>query len=131
MNKTRKTALLNYLYPSSKCADFMLNDFYVELLPILAKEICFSTKNTNAEVRKENKLKAKNIVADFLERNPQYKNRLFELFGKSEINVMIDNVLIGYVMYLTPHINKFTGADVFNDKRSICYTKFSILDIIK
>lgn len=130
MNKERKIAILNHLYPTSEIAKFMMYDLYIELLNIIPKNLCFSGKNDNIKVRKENKALAKEMVVEFLNANINYKNRLFELFPNIDLEALVDNILIGYILYLTPHINNNTGADVFQDRRSIYYTKYSVFDII-
>ena len=129
MNKERKNAILNYLYPTAEIAKFMLFDLYVELLNVVPKNICFSSKNYNFEARSKNKALAKEKVKQFLSDNINYQSRLTELFLNTELDCIIDNILIGYILFLTPRINKNTGADVFQDKRSIYYTRYSILDL--
>ena len=108
----------------------MFGDFYVELSRILPKKVCFSSDNLKKEQRDKNLEKAIEIVDNFIIENPIYKTRFIELFGNMEYSMMIKDILAGYVFYNTDNIHRNTGADVFLDKRSICYTKFSILDII-
>ncbi len=45
MENSRKVKLVNYLYPNKLIIDFMFNDFYIELLNVLPKSVCFSVKN--------------------------------------------------------------------------------------
>lgn len=130
MNTERKNKLIKYLYPSTQAVDFMFDDFYIELIKILPKKIVFSKDNVNKVKREKNLQIAIKTVKDFIEDNKLYKNRLSELFLNKDYTILIGDILIGYVLYLTPHINKYTGADVFSDSRSICYSKTSILDWI-
>lgn len=130
MNTERKNKLIKYLYPSTQAVDFMLDDFYIELIKILPKKVVFSKDNLNKDNRQKNLQLANKTVKDFLEGNQLYKNRLLELFLCKDYSSLINDIIIGYVLYLTPHINRGTGADVFADTRSVCYSKPSILDWI-
>ena len=129
MNTARKNKLIEYLYPSTTSIDFMFSDLYVELSIILPKKICFSKDNLNKKVRDNNLELAVYLVNKFLVDNPLYKKRLSEFFPHRDYSVLVGDIIVGYILYLTPHINKGTGADVFLDKRSICFSKVSILDL--
>lgn len=129
MNNIRKQKLIEYLYPTSQIAEFMLFDFYVELTFVLDKKICFSVENKKESVRKSNLQKAKTIVGNFIEKNLKYKNKLDKLYHRKIDNSFIEEVLWGYVLFITNNINRGTGADVFRDSRSICYNLTSILDL--
>ena len=128
MNTTRKKNLINYLYPNKHVAEFMYNDFYFELYNFLPRKICFSNDNLKNENRNRNYTKAILIIKNFLNTNIMYLNKLKELYPYKNFNYIIKDVLAGYILFLTPHINKNTGADVYTDKRSVCYSKASILD---
>ncbi|MBR6736773.1 MAG: hypothetical protein IKL82_00190 [Clostridia bacterium] len=130
MNIDRKQKLISYLYPNEKIAEFMIFDFYVELSNYLPKKICFSVDNLNSDKRNANFIKATKIVKLFLENNYVYKNKLNEFFPNISLSVLVTNIIYGYVLYLTPHINKGSGADVFRDKRCVSYSPFSIIDAI-
>ena len=129
MNNIRKKKLIDYLYPTTEIAEFMFYDFYVELRFILDKKVCFSVENKKESVRKLNLNKAKTIVGNFIEKNLKYKNKLKELYCCETDNSFIEEVLWGYVLFITNNINRGTGADVFRDSRSICYNLTSILDL--
>lgn len=128
MERNRKEKLIKYLFYDNSVAEFMFNDFYVELCRVLPKNICFSKENIKKENRVNNLAKAKNTVKEFLKNNVVYYEKLKEIYGNKSIDCIINDVLAGYVLYLTPHVNKNSGADVYADKRSICYSRFSILD---
>lgn len=130
MDKTRKQKLLRYLFPTQEIVRFMFLDLYVELIKFLPKKICFSNENLKTDKREENLKKAKKIVKDFIKENCLYKKRLYELFPYKETETLINDILIGYIIFLTPQINKCSGADVFNDKRSVCYSKYLILNVL-
>ena len=130
MNTARKNKLFEYLYPSVKAIEFMQGDFYVELLQVLPKKVCFSIDNQNKKVRDKNFALAQYTVKEFLDKNHLYQKRLKELFLCKDHNALINDIIVGYVLFLTPHINKWTGADVFSDTRSVCYSKTSILDLL-
>ena len=129
MNNIRKKKLIDYLYPTTEIAEFMLYDFYVELRFMLDKKVCFSVENKKESVRKSNLEKAKNIVKEFIDSNLNYKNKLEKLYLRKINDSFIDEVLWGYILFITNNINRGTGADVFRDSRSVCYNLISILDI--
>lgn len=129
MNDIRKNKLTNYLYPTKDIQEFMLYDLYVELISLLTKKVCFSVDNMKEEARKTNLNKAKLIISSFLDNNLNYKKRLIELNLKIEDN-LIEEILWGYILFITTNINNGTGADVFWDKRSVCYSKSSIIDLL-
>ena len=129
MNTNRKEKLINYLFPTVEVAEFLFGDLYVELSKVLPKKICFSSENIKKTCRDENLKRAKEIVNEFINGNLRYERRLIELIGKVERDILIKDLLAGYIFYCTDNVNRNTGADVFEDRRSICYSKFSILDI--
>ena len=129
MDLSRKKKLINYLFYNQAVAEFMYNDFYVELYKVLPKNICFSKDNMNRETRAKNYNNAIIIINNFLSNNSIYKLKLSEIYSYKNIDIIVKDVLVGFVLYLTPHINKNTGADVFLDARSVCYSKISILDV--
>ena len=129
MDTARKKKLITYLYPNKHILEFMYNDFYVELYKILPRKICFSNDNLKNENRNNNYKKAINILKNFFNENIVYYNKLKELYPYKHLDYIIKDVLAGYILFLTPNINKNTGADVYSDRRSICYSKISILDI--
>ena len=130
MNKTRKQKVINYLFYNNYTIDFMFNDFYVELNFVLSRKICFSKDNIKKENRVKNLEKAKSVLKNFLESNVDYYNKLKEIYYNKSIESLLLDVLAGYVLYLTPNINKNSGADVYADKRSVCYSKTSIIDTL-
>ena len=130
MNKTRKQKLINYLFYNNYTIDFMFNDFYVELNFVLPRKICFSKDNIKKENRVKNLEKAKSVLKNFLESNVNYYNKLKEIYYNKSIESLLSDVLAGYILYLTPNINKNSGADVYADKRSVCYSKTSIIDTL-
>ena len=129
MNSERKTKLINYLYPTVEIAEFMTYDFYPELTFVLDKKVCFSVENEKESVRKINFEKAKRIVSEFIDKNLKYKRRLVELYRRKVDDSFIEEMLWGYILFITYNINRGTGADVFWDKRSVCYKELSILDV--
>lgn len=129
MNDIRKKKLMEYLYPTSEIQEFMIYDFFVELSFSLSKDICFSNKNKQVTVRVENLEKSKNIIKNFISSNLIYKKRLKELYRCEIEDSFINEILWGYILFITSDINCGTGADVFWDKRSVCYNCVSILDI--
>ena len=130
MNSLRKKKLLMYLYPTRELADFMINDVYVELSFFLDKKVCFSKNNTNEKVREENAKQAHLIIQNFLNNNPMYIQKLETFYSKNK-SQMISDILWGYTMMVSSNINRWTGADIFWDKRSVCYCRHSVFDFDK
>lgn len=130
MIEARKQKLLNYLYPREEIARFMICDFYVELALLLDKKICFSANNIKKEERQKNLKLAREIVYSFLQNNENYLKRAQDYFPTKDINSLITDILYGYLLLVSSNINRGTGADIFLDKRSICYSKTSIIDIL-
>lgn len=131
MNKIRKKKLLDYLYPREEIAEFMFCDFYVELSRVLDKKICFSSNNLKNDSRQKNLILAKETVIKFLNENSCYRKKLEEYFSTDNQNIIINNVLYGFLLIVSSHINRGTGADIFLDKRSICYSQTSIIDVLQ
>lgn len=130
MNKQRKIKLLNYLYPNEEVARFSINNLYLPLENFLPRKTCFSNDNHNSQKRKSNLETAIATVSSFLNNNPATLRVLYEYYPYISFEDLLLTVLYGYLLYLTPNINKGTGADIFADKRSICYSPVSIIDII-
>lgn len=130
MNKDRKRKLIEHLCPTVDVAKLLFEDLCVEIALLLPKKVCFSADNFNSFVREENLKTAREIVRKFLLDNVRYKIELESEYGVYNIDYLVDNVLCAYLIYLTPHINKGSGADIFLDKRSICYKRHSIIDIL-
>ena len=130
MDIYRKTKLINYLYPTEEIAKFLFCNVYSALKTILPRKVCFSDDNYNETTRNRNYIIAKNTIANFLEETPFVRNKLNEYYLNKEVDNLVNDILYGYLLYLTPKIHKGTGADIFRDKRSVCYSPFSMLDII-
>lgn len=130
MNEGRKRKLLNYLYPREEIAEFMFNDFFVELSLVLERKTCFSPQNNNSVARLKNLQLAKNTVKQFLKANQNYLDKINEYYKNKNEEGMINDILYGYLLKITSTINRGTGADIFLDKRSICYSQVSILDLL-
>ncbi|MBR2377072.1 MAG: hypothetical protein IKA85_04750 [Clostridia bacterium] len=99
MDTARKKKLIAYLYPNKHILEFMYNDFYVELLKILPKKICFSNDNLKNENRTNNYKKAINILKNFFNENIIYYNKLKELYPYKHLDYIIKDVLAGYILF--------------------------------
>lgn len=130
MNINRKQKLVEYLYPTEQIMSFMCNDLYQELLENISVSSCISSKNVVNKLRGENLKYVKSQIFRFLNSNREYINRLFELYQHNDLNKIVDDILIGLVFYISNTTDKFFRLDIFNDKKSICYNKMSILNFI-
>lgn len=129
MNNIRKKKLLAYLYQTEE-KETLLSEIYTKLLFVLDRKICFNNCNLNKAVREYNFKKAKQVISNFIDENAHYKIAIKKVFAKIDFNSIVEEILWGYILFITPNINKSTGADVFLDKRSVCYSKNSIIDLL-
>lgn len=126
----RKCKLLNYLFPNEKVRSFLCNDLYIELTQIIPYNLCLSSKNLNNIIRQENKEKVKSIIKKFIKENINYEKEIKKIYKDYDNERILDEIIIGYVFYLANTIRKFFTIDIFYDKKSICYSPISIIDII-
>ncbi len=130
MNINRKQKLVEYLYPTEEVMNFMCNDLYQELLQNVSQASCISSKNLVKSVRDKNLQHVKNQILAFVQNNGEYANILFDYYKSTNLNKIIDDILIGLVFYVANTTERFCRLDIFNDKKSICYNKMSILNFI-
>ena len=129
MTKEQKLKLLKFLYPNEEICNFMCNDFYQELANIIPYHVCISAKNLVQKNRENNWEFVKEKLITFLNNNKNYSTELARLYRESQLNNKIDEFLIGYVFFIA-NTNKTKEVDIFKDKRSICYSEISIINII-
>ena len=126
----RKQKLIKYLFPTEEIRSFMCNDLYMELMEQIPRFLCISSKNITNSVRKENFEKVNSIITNFIENNENYKQMLKKLFSNKELKNIISDIVIGYVFFITQTNLKYNHIDIFRDKKSICYSPISIIDIL-
>ena len=132
MEKERANKLIKYLYPTEQIRSFMCNDLYIELNKIIKRQICISTKNIVSSVRQENLVMLKHIINNFIEVNTIYKQKINELYGNGNMNgdIIINEIIVGYVFYIANSVPKYVSMDIFRDKRSVVYSPISMIDIL-
>ena len=130
MEIERKQKLINYLYPNEKIRGFFCDELYIELQNFIPNQICITSKNTSFSSRNENLNKIYSIVNNFVEKNSYYKNKILYFYKDEQFNNIIKKIVIGYVFYLSNAIPRYVSIDIFRDRRSICYSPISIIDII-
>lgn len=109
---------------------FMCNDLYQELLEIIPRNICISSKNVSSKVRKENLQLARKVINSFIHNNPNYKAVLYEYYKTPNIDFVISQILIGLVFYIANTTDRYARLDIFNDKKSICHNEMTLLNFI-
>lgn len=124
MELKEKEELIKYLYPTVKSREFLINDLYQEL--VLPIEKIYSNDNLDVTKRKENYLICYKIIENYLKNNKNYQI-LVENIYKMPIKDIIEDILIGYCFYISQ--TKF-DYDIFKDKKSVLFTKISIIDIL-
>lgn len=122
---TKEEKFLQLLYRTEEIRSRMINDVYQELKEIIPPTKCISSKNIVKATRQENLDFALKSISNFLQENSDYKKIVAEIYGES-----IEYVLYGYVFYLAYTNKRYSGMDIFKDKRSILYNEVSILDIL-
>ncbi len=130
MEKERKTKLLGYIFPSAQAQEFMCNNVFVELDSSIPSRVCISSKNTCPAVRKENLNLVKAKILAYLAINYDCKNEILKIYKKDCIQDVLEEILLGYVFYISQTNPKFSNIDIFRDKRSICFAPVSIVDIL-
>lgn len=130
MERERKEKLLKYLFPTEQIRKFLCDDVYEELTFLIPKNLCISTNNLKVATRKENLEKVTSLVREFLKENPDYTKLLIEYYGYDDIIRIVNDIVIGYVYYLTNCYGNYFHIDIFKDKRSICYSYISLIDIL-
>ena len=131
MHNNKILNLINYLYPTDELMDFMCNDLYQELLGIIKPSYCINSKNMVNSVRQKNLNFVKNKINDFISTNINYMNILFDYYKHKNLNIIIDDILIGFVFYIANTTLKYNNIDIFHNKQSICYEKMSIFEILE
>ena len=127
MDIEQKKKLVQILYPNEKIRDFMINDLYQELKLFIDFEKCYSEKYLEANERKKSLENLKDEIMVFLKNNGNYANAIQSLFLRS-YNDIINEIVMGYCFYIT-QLN-LKEIDIFKDKKSICYSEVSIIDIL-
>lgn len=129
MTKEQKQILLKFIFPTDEIRNFLCNYFFQELLVIIPTSLCISKDNMVNKTREENAQIVKNKVIDFLKNNNNYVVELAKLYHNKDVMGRVDDFITGFVFYLTCVNDKFQNIDIFKDKKSICYTEISIVDI--
>ena len=130
MEDSRKKKLLQYLFPTEEIRKFVCNDLFIELSEVIKTTDCISSKNLNNKVRLSNKENVLNQINNFLNENPIYTETLLKLYNQKDISQIIEDLLMGYTFYLACSFGRIGEIDIFKDKRSVCYSPISIIDII-
>lgn len=126
----RKEKLIKYLFPSESIRRFMCNDLYMELIAIIPKSLFISTANKTLLKRKANKDIIIKKIEKFLKQNNQYYIMLIGFFLKSTEEEIINDIILGLTFFITTQSEAYKDIDIFNDKRSVCYSPISFLDIM-
>lgn len=130
MENERKQRLIKYIFCTEEIRSFLCDDFFMEIMEILPKNLCISAKNCSLQCRKNNYAKVKSIISDFVFNNKNYQREIFKLFKVENLEQIINNLILGYVFFWSNTYYKYFGVDIFRDKRSICYSPVSIIDVI-
>lgn len=128
MTKEESVKLLKYLYPTKEILNFMCNDLYEELKEIVPLDLCFNEANKSEKNRNKNLNFISLVVLKFLRDNPVYKNKIMSLYKTKELS--INDLIIGFIFYVTTTNEEYKHIDIFKDKKSICYSDVLILNIL-
>ena len=133
MTKAQKIKLEKHFFTTDKIRSFLCNDFYQEIKHIIPDEICISEDNLEPRLRLNNATSVYISLTDFLDKNKNYSDLIAELYNiKPQENYKVLNELIeGYLFFLSLTEEKFKDIDIYKDEKSICYSPIiSTLDIL-
>ncbi len=107
----------------------MCNDLFQELQKKIPNRICISDANTYESVRKRNFSEVKRTIKRFVAANSVYSKAIKEIYQSKIDNNILEEIVISYIFFLanTEHKN----IDIFKDKKSICYSEISLLDLLR
>lgn len=125
-----KQKIVKYLYPTKELMGLMCNDIYQELLEIIDVESCISEDNLDDLVREQNLEFVRGAIKGFVVNNKVYQQVLFEHYKHQNIDIIVYDILIGLVMYISSIIDEFREVNILRDKRSICYGQVFILELV-
>ncbi|MBQ8522591.1 MAG: hypothetical protein IJ458_02865 [Clostridia bacterium] len=128
--KKDKEKLVRYLHPTKEIRGLMCNDIYQELLEIIPMETCISNDNINNQIREKNLEFVRGAIKGFLLGNVSYQQVLFEYYKYNNLDWIVRDILIGFVLYISTLCDEFKDMDILKDKQSICYGEIFILDLI-
>jgi len=126
----KKEKLVRYLYPTKEIRGLICNDIYQELLEIIAIERCISDDNINNQVREKNLEFVCGAIKGFVLGNVSYQQVLFEYYKHNNLDWIVRDILIGFVLYISTLSDEFKDIDILKDEQSICYGEVFILDLI-
>lgn len=130
MNTKEKELLIKYLFPTEEIRKFLINDIYQEFNEFLPKENLFNERNMKTEQRLNNYNQYCSLIKDYLNNHSDYLKEVYGVYHNINIESLIDDLLMGYVFYLSEIDDKLQKFDIFKDKKSICFTEISILDVM-
>ena len=115
LQETKET-LVRYLYPTKQLGELMCNDIYQELLEIIPLECCISKDNLNEKIRKKNFEFVNGAIKGFLLGNIEYQQVLFGYYKHNNLDLVVRDILIGFVLYVSTLSDDFKHIDIINDK---------------
>jgi hypothetical protein len=128
--KETKEKMVRYLYPTKEIRGLMCNDIYQEILEIVPLEMCISEDNIEDVVREKNLEFVRGAIKGFLIGNEMYQKVLFEYYHHNNLEWIVRDILIGFIIYISTISEEFKAIDILKDKQSILYGETFILDLI-
>ncbi len=130
MKNKDKQKLIKLLFFTDEITAFMCNDLFQELKNLIPTNICISYENLPNEARRNNLNRVNSIVINFLYKNKIYADMVCKFYNEEKVtDNLIKTIVTGYVFYIATTNDKYKDLDIFKDKRSICYTDISLLDV--
>lgn len=132
MNKEQKIKVERFLFSNDEIRKFLCNDFYQELKNIIPSEILFCKENINKDERSNNLLSIFIKVTNFIKKNKEYERELCKIFRTEENHIYnyIDELVMGYVFFISLTEEKYKGRDIFEDKQSIYWSSVPLSHIL-
>ena len=131
MDYKRQEKLVDYLFRTPEIRSFLCNDLYQELLKICKTSDFINSSYISEKNRVNGYKKVSSSIMTFLKQQQIYAKMLLQIYNQEKITVdIIDDLIVGITLYIISTQENYSQMDVFTDKKSICYRRISILDVL-
>lgn len=130
MKNDRKEKLLKILFPTDEIRNFLCNDLFQEILKEIPKSRFINANYINDDNRKLNYNLVKKDLRQFIYSNENYNLELKKYYDRISLDDLTEELIEGIIFYITNTDNRYTKVDMYNDKKSLCYTPISLVDLI-
>ena len=93
-------------------------------------ERCISDDNLNDSLRAKHLEFVSGVIKGFVMGNIEYREMLFKYYHHNNLEWIVRDILIGFILYISTLSEEFKEIDIFKDKQSILYGETFILELI-